>query len=365
MTFPRSTSCFAACLAGCSLLLFGCAGSAGKPELDAAFDPSPDGNGEAPDAEVVGPDGGVGKPDKNRPKDATPDRTGDTMKPDPTAPAVKGSVYTYTFGDTVFAVDASKGGRIVTFSLAGKNILTAAKNSGDNNWGSTFWPSPQSDWNWPPPTEIDPGAYTASVGGAVLSLSSPTAASLGLAVTKTFSVDAGKGVVTIEYGLANRGSKARSVGPWEITRVAAGGLTFFPMGEGTPSKGQQDLLDLQMAGGVAWFAYDAKAISGDQKVFADGSEGWIAHVDGDLLLVKAFSDTTPAQAAPGEAEIEIYTDSGKSYIEVEYQGAYASLPAGESSTWTVRWYLRKLAPSIPVKVGSVELLGLVRELVNS
>ncbi len=279
-------------------------------------------------------------------------------------PTVGGTLYTFTFGDTVFAVDAATGGRIVTFSLAGKNILTAAKGSQDNNWGSTFWPSPQSDWNWPPPAEIDPGAYAASPCGAMVSMASRTSGALGLAVTKQFSVDAATGIVTIDYGLVNHGAQARSVAPWEITRVAAGGLTFFPMGDGAPSKGSQDLLDLQLVDGVAWFAYDAAAIANDQKVFADGHEGWIAHVDGNLLLVKAFSDTPAAQAAPGEAEIEIYTDAGHSYIEIENQGAYASLAPGATSTWTVRWFLRQLDPSLSAQVGSADLLSLVRALVK-
>ena len=279
-------------------------------------------------------------------------------------PTVSGTVTTFTVGDTVFAVDAAKAGRIVTFSLAGKNILTAAKSSQDNNWGSTFWPSPQSAWNWPPPAELDPGPYTAALCGATLSLSSQTSALLGLSVTKQFSVDAATGVVTIQYGLVNNSTQARTVAPWEITRVAAGGLTFFPMGEGQPTKGAQTLLNLQITSGVAWFAYDAAAITTDQKVFADGHEGWIAHVDGNLLLVKAFTDTPASQAAPGEAEIEIYTDAGHSYIEVENQGAYVSVAPGTTSTWTVRWFLRQLDASVSVQPGSADLLTLVRGLVS-
>jgi hypothetical protein len=282
----------------------------------------------------------------------------------PAVPTVSGTVYTFTAGNLVFAVDAAKAGRIVTFSLAGRNILTAAKNSQDNNWGSTFWPSPQSAWNWPPPAELDPNPYTASLSGAVLTMASQTFAALGLSVTKQFSVDASMGVVTIQYGLVNHGTQPLSVAPWEISRVAAGGLTFFPMGDGSPSKGMQDLLNLQMSGGAAWFAYDASAITNDQKVFADGHEGWIAHVGGNLLLVKVFSDTPAAQAAPGEAEIEIYTDAGHSYIEVENQGAYVSVAPGATSTWTVRWFLRQLDASVSVLPGSAELLRLVRELIK-
>jgi hypothetical protein len=277
-------------------------------------------------------------------------------------PEIAGSVYTFTSGETVFAVDADKGGRIVTFSRGGRNAVTAPKSAGDLNWGSTFWTSPQSDWNWPPPAEIDPAPYAASLDGGTLTLTGSPSSTLELAVTKKFSMNRTSGNVTVEYGITNKGSKAHKVAPWEITRVAAAGLTFFPMGEGSPSKGKQDLLNLQIEGGVAWFAYDAAAIAREQKVFADGHEGWIAHVDNSLLLVKAFGDMPASQAAPGEAEISLYTDTAHTYIEVEDEGPYQEIAPGAGLSWTVHWSLRKLDASVPVQVGSAELLSTARTL---
>jgi hypothetical protein len=289
---------------------------------------------------------------------------GDIVKANSVVPAANGSVFLFQFGDTQFAVDANQGGRIVTFALSGRNILTGPAVD-PANFGSTFWPSPQSDWNWPPLPEIDSAPYASSLDGGVLSLSSATAAGLDLAMKKKFSADGETGVVTVAYTLANRGSKARQVAPWEITRVAAGGLTFFPMGQGGPRKGPQDLLNPTVVNGVAWFAYDAAAITADQKLFADGREGWIAHVDGDLLLVKSFADTLPSQAAPGEAEIEIYANGAHTYVEVENQGPYVNLAPGATTTWTVRWMLRKLdLASTPARAGSAPLLDLVRSLVK-
>lgn len=336
---------------GTAGILMGCA-AAGSAEADA----SPDTQG-APDAV---PDT-QGAPD-------TLDRcaqytNGDAMNIKEVVPTANGSVFTFTRGDTVFAVDASNAGRIVTFSLDGKNVLTSAR-GGNNNWGSTFWPSPQSAWNWPPPAELDPASYGASICGSKVVMASDPSSALGIAVTKQFSVDQSTGTVTIVYGMVNRGSQARQLAPWEITRVGPGGLTFFPMGEGAPKKGTQDLLTLQMAGGAAWFAYSTAAIPNEQKVFADGAEGWIAHVDGNLLLVKSFGDTTPAQAAPSEAEIELYADSAHTYVEVENQGAYATIAPGATATWTVRWYLRKLDANVSVEVGSSDLLALARSLVS-
>jgi hypothetical protein len=282
------------------------------------------------------------------------------LTPDQVVPVAQGSLFSFQLGDVLFAVDAQKGGRIVTFSLGGRNILTGpAVDPG--NYGSTFWSSPQSDWGWPPSPEIDSAPYCARVDGATLILQGSPAPGLGLGVEKSFSADRRTGTVTVKYTLKNHGQQTRRAAPWEISRVAAGGLTFFPMGEGELRKGMQDLLVPALRDGVAWFAYDAAAISADQKLFADGREGWIAHVDGDLLLVKAFADTTPAQAAPGEGEIEIYANAAHTYVEVENQGAYVTLAPGEASTWTVRWMLRKVAA--PAKAGSSELLALVRSLV--
>jgi hypothetical protein len=285
------------------------------------------------------------------------------VKANSVMPAASGSLFSFQFGDTRFAVDAKLGGRIVTFALSGHNVLTGPAVDAAN-FGSTFWSSPQSDWGWPPPPEIDSAPYAASLDGAVLSLTGTTTTGLGLAVEKRFSADGQAGAVAVGYTIANRGRQARQVAPWEITRVVAGGLTFFPMGEGGPRKGPQDLLNTTIVNEVAWFAYDAAAITADQKLFADGQEGWIAHVDGDLLLVKSFADTLPAQAAPGEAEIEIYANAGHTYVEVENQGAYVNLAPGAATSWTVRWILRKLdLASTPARAGSAPLVDLVRSLV--
>jgi hypothetical protein len=284
------------------------------------------------------------------------------MTAPPVAPVIQGSLCAFQFDDAVFAVDARAGGRIVTFSLGGRNLLTGPTVDA-GNYGSTFWPSPQSAWGWPPPPEIDSLPFAARVEGATLVLRGLPAPVLGLGVEKSFSADRPSGVVPVTYTIFNQGSQARQAAPWEITRVAAGGLTFFPMGEGELRRGMQDLLRPVLRDGVAWLAYDAAAIGADQKLFADGREGWIAHVDGDLLLVKSFADTTAAQAAPDEGEIEIYANAAHTYVEVENQGAFVSLPPGGSSTWTVRWMLRKLDRGM-AKVGSAELLALVRSLVK-
>ncbi len=52
-------------------------------------------------------------------------------------------------------------------------------------------------------------------------------------------------------------------------------------------------------------------------------------------------------------------------IEFEDQGAVTRLAPGASLSWTVRWFVRQLDASVPVEVGSAELLSTVRALVQS
>ena len=81
-----------------------------------------------------------------------------------------------------------------------------------------------------------------------------------------------------------------------------------------------------------------------------------------LLMIKKFDDLAASQPAPNEAEIQVYVNRGKTYIELESQGAYTELKPGESLSWTVRWYL--MPDSSPVEA-SAKLLTQVKKVVKA
>ena len=68
-------------------------------------------------------------------------------------------------------------------------------------------------------------------------------------------------------------------------------------------------------------------------------KGWLNFRDNGLVLTQRFPDIAPEEAAPGEAEIQVYIDARKSFVEIEAQGPYTELAPGEKLDWTVRWYL--------------------------
>src|SRR5690606_29442140 len=83
-------------------------------------------------------------------------------------------------------VDPTAGARIAGFFVGNTNLLTGPEVD-PSNYGSTFWTSPQSDWNWPPPPEVDNQPYAVLEGeDDVLVCCGAPCTQLGLLVTKRF-----------------------------------------------------------------------------------------------------------------------------------------------------------------------------------
>jgi hypothetical protein len=277
----------------------------------------------------------------------------------------EGGVLSLALEEATLEIDPALGARVIGLCLAGRNLLTGPEVD-PLNFGSTFWTAPQSHWGWPPIPEIDSAPYAVSFEGEALSeghaivLRGPTCQGLGVSIEKRFSISRVGGTFVIDYRVVNRGAVPVDVAPWEVTRVLPNGLTFFATGAGTYAPSD---LPAREVGGITWLRHDAAVIAGHQKLYADAGEGWIAHVDADVLFLKTFALVPRAAHAPGEAQIEIYASSHHRYVEVEQQGACATIGVGGSLDWRVEWRLRRLPARLPVDVGSADLVRHVRELV--
>ena len=263
--------------------------------------------------------------------------------------------YTLQNGDRTMVIDAAKGGKILSLKYGEREVISQLR--WPEAFGSTFWTSPQKEWNWPPVPEYDKRPYTVEQKDGVLTLTSEVSERMKYRIRKAFVVDERDGAFVITYTIINESDEVRRVAPWEITRVQnEGGLIFFeaPVEGITPA----GLMDFKDAFGAAWYQTDET--NGNRKVNADG-KGWLAYYNNGLLLVKQFDDLDASQPAPDEAEIQVYVNRGKAHIELESQGAYTTLQPKESVNWTVRWYLQ---PSdLPVEP-SEKLLKLARKQIN-
>lgn len=271
-------------------------------------------------------------------------------------PIIKNSdaKYSIQMNDLTMTID-SKGGKILSFKYKDAEVISQIRFP--EAFGSTFWTSPQKEWNWPPVPEYDKQPYTVEVKGASLVMKSNVSPRLKYSITKEFVPDAKENAIIINYTITNESDETSKVAPWEVTRVQNGdGLIFFDadVNNITPA----GLMDFKEEYGAAWYQPDVT--NQNRKINADG-KGWLAYATNGLLLVKKFQDLEPSQPAPNEAEIQVYVNRGKAHIELESQGAYTTLEPGKSLTWTVRWYLVPFDGAI---TPSKALLKKVKKLVK-
>lgn len=227
------------------------------------------------------------------------------------------------------------GGRILSVSLEGREVLeTAARQT-----GSTFWTSPQADWEWPPVPAHDSAPYRVVSRDPLVLEGSPDAR-LGLSVTKTFDMPA-PGVFRQTFRIANHGTAPRRAAPWQISRVPPGGTDFFAPASGSRVTGS---LVLEAELGFLWLRHKGQD---QQKAFARSEGGWLAHEGCDTVLLKVFPPVAPGCEAPGEAEVELY--GAYDYVETEAQGPMAILAPGETTDWTMLWqvFAREDLPADP------------------
>ena len=240
-------------------------------------------------------------------------------------------------------IDTGAGGKIISLKYEGKEVISQTRQP--ESFGSTFWTSPQKEWNWPPVPELDKYPYEVEIDAAdKLVITSSVSPRLGVKVKKQFRTVERDHSLVVDYTIVNAGKEPRKVAPWEITRVPNEGLIFFEASADgiTPS----GLMPFTFSDGIAWYQTDTT--NENRKINSDG-KGWLAYLNQDLLLIKKFEDLSPSQPAPGEAEIQVYVNRGKTYIELESQGAYTTLEPGGSLTWTVKWMLSLYQGAAPSK----------------
>ena len=271
-------------------------------------------------------------------------------------------IYSINSGNISMAVDPACGGRIISFKLNGYEFLTG-REIHPNNYGSTFWPSPQSFWDWPPPPILDTEAYSAVNDGKKIKVTSKKDPVTGFQFVKEFS-NGKSDRLDLTYSIINISNEVKNAAPWEVSRVNKEGLLFFPMGEGTLGKKHFKEANTEIIDGIVWYKDEKEKPDYHELSIADGSEGWMAYTIDDKIFIKKFPDIKPAMFAPGEAEISFYISPEADYIEIEVQGKYEILKPGEKSTWKMEWISSDIPSNINIAKGSGELVKFVREIIK-
>ena len=105
--------------------------------------------------------------------------------------------YTLKNGDLAMVIDATKGGKILSFKYGNREVISQSR--WPEAFGSTFWTSPQKEWNWPPVPEYDKKPYIVETQDGVLKMTSEVNDRLKYRIRKTFAVDKKKQAFVITY----------------------------------------------------------------------------------------------------------------------------------------------------------------------
>lgn len=276
--------------------------------------------------------------------------------------AVSKAGYSVSSGRVCITVDPRVGARITSLKLGAYEFITGPDVM-EGNYGSTFWPSPQSDWSWPPPAVLDSEPYSTKTEGDTLQFVSSRDTRTGLQVVK--KICPGKtGWLNLVYSMKNVTDSVRKVAPWEITRIRKGGLLFFPVGHNPLDRKSFDPAPVKIIDGVAWYRDAKKRPAENLLTTADGTDGWAAYAIDGRLFIKKFPNIDQHRLAPAEGEITVYVSKEADYVEFEIQGIYKALKPGENSDWQVEWTAVDIPELVIVKEGSGGLVEFARKLVK-
>src|SRR5690606_26938028 len=229
-------------------------------------------------------------------------------------------------------------GRVVALRVEGENLLSDSE-AHQENWGATFWTSPQADWGWPPVPEIDALPYEVLLSAADgISLRSRFTEFAGkrLFIEKHFKPGP-RGSIDTEYVIENGGADEFRMASWEISRVPPSGRPLYPAVDArlTPVAPHSELLTEKFEG-TPFYDHRGCEPGKCRKLHADGRGGYLAHLVGRHLILKVFEDSPPGDQAPGEGECEIFANDDGKYVEIEVQGPYSRIAPGSRSSFLVR-----------------------------
>ncbi len=291
------------------------------------------------------------------------------------------------------------GGRIMEYKLNGHPFLwsnpdeygksyPAPKTESERAWhnfgGYKVWPAPQSEWKGPPDpvgSSLDGGKWTGEIVqragqvGEIKLVSPADSAVTGLQITRVVRLFAGGTRVEVSETFSNVSERDIRWSVWDVTQVpgalkdgSAGdeeSRIYFPINPQSKFEGGFQKLVADTAGDSQW-AVDkehglVKVSYRHQtgKIGADSAAGWIAHVDEihNLAYIKRFPVEKLGEYPDQGSTVEVYTNGGAPYMEVEVLSPVVALKPGQEQTVVRNWY----ATSTPGPVREANDVGVTQK----
>lgn len=264
------------------------------------------------------------------------------------------------------------GGRIMQYDLSefssvfvnpsefGKTYTPSQFSPWHNFGGYKTWPAPQSDWSnggWPPPPNLDYGAYAFSDSvvtedSVSITLTSPAEQwfSPDLRFERTSTIYTGLSRVKMEQKIINEGANAVTWSVWDVTQSIVQSdfenyWVYFPINPnslyGESGVYFRDLGSLWTGDEAAPGVYGIEFLADENKLFADPDKGWIAYavLSDSTVFVKTFEVFEGEEYPDNGSRIAVYVSGpGQTYFEVEVTSPLVELAPSEDYTFTENWW---------------------------
>ncbi len=243
---------------------------------------------------------------------------------------------------------ASDGAFWENHNLYGQTATPTSWNTEGSFGGDKAWPSPQSDWGWPPPSGFDGSPQQVAITNGVVVLSSPEDPTYRIRVTRVIELKFDEPVIRITTTFQRTAATTwtnKQLGTWIITQLQEPMGCYVPVPQpsiftnGYTQLGSGMPAQFLNTNGVISFTRDTAAAH--KLGFDSGVLVWIGtnvamRIDAPRLA------GSPASAYPdGGCSTEIYTNPGTNapYVELESLGPLYSLPVGAQKDFTTTYTL--------------------------
>ena len=244
-------------------------------------------------------------------------------------------------------VIAPSAGRVASLAPAKEESLLRfdPEASGDfaNFGGDWLWPVAQNRWpdlneahpgeDWPPPAVLEKSAWQATAwlssdGSRHCLMQCTYGAPLNVAVSRRLNLPVHGTALTIDQRVERRDASDIPVLLWNISQVLAPDRCFFPSDAAVRALKFAEPAGRLSACSNAW-VFNARNGT-EHKLGSPSERAWIAAQRGDLALVeRVMNEPRPEPFPDGGSRVEVYSNTGLGYCEIETLSPEVNLKKGE------------------------------------
>lgn len=223
-----------------------------------------------------------------------------------------------------------------------------------NIGGDWLWPVAQARWaafsdngqDWPPPAPLadlpwECSAWVAADDAACALMTREYGAPLHILVSRLFRLDPGSDALVVQQRIERTAASDIPVVLWNISQIAQAEQIAMPVEKTSRFRGGLKALMGRKPSRRQLVACDGAAVyqvrsGAETKLGSDSPRGWIAAAKGTNLIFETVANTVAGDPPDGGCIVEVYSNQGLGYSEIETLSPEVALAPGTVIENTLR-----------------------------